>query len=399
MRAPADTPALLWWELAAARAVVLGLVAAIVWTAANATISREPLTMLNGVALPGNAPVVEPLELKAVSIDTAREVNAATPVSRGPNPAARPFVFQGSGADLARATDCLAAAIHYEAGNETLAGRQAVAQVVLNRARHPAYPKSVCGVVFQGQERRTGCQFTFTCDGAMARPMSAKAWARARSVASAMLAGTVYAPVGLATHYHTDWVLPAWSSKLEKIRAEGTHLFFRWSGAWGSPRAFVSAPRGAEDAIGKLAAMSPAHAGAAFVPPALDIIQTQPTEVATGPAETSDAKRQSYILVVDPGLDPSMLAAMADQKCGDLDYCKVLAWTDRSLAPRGFPVPENALATLAFSYLRNRGQGFEKPLWNCAIFPRGDARQCMRHRLLAIDRDDKDKAADAPPAG
>ncbi|NJM51157.1 MAG: hypothetical protein HC843_10015 [Sphingomonadales bacterium] len=177
-------------------------------------------------------PAVEPVAFKPLEAKDAKAVNAETPFSAAPNPAAAPFAFSGDNAARARAADCLTAAVLYEAGNDRI-GQQAVAQVVINRARHPAFPKSICGVVFQGSERRTGCQFTFTCDGALARRYSAAAWGAARQVASAALSGSVYAPVGLATHYHTDWVVPYWSDSLEKITAVGTHLFFRWPGGWG----------------------------------------------------------------------------------------------------------------------------------------------------------------------
>ena len=104
---------------------------------------------------------------------------------------------------------------HYEARDD---GQAAVAQVVLNRLRHPLFPKTVCGVVFQGSQKTTGCQFTFTCDGAMLRYTPAAAgWSRARDIARLALNGSVYAPVGHATHYHTDWVVPYWSASLEKI--------------------------------------------------------------------------------------------------------------------------------------------------------------------------------------
>src|SRR5690606_19407181 len=132
-------------------------------------------------------PVVEPLVLDASKPDEARKLNAEIAFSTAPNPAARPFTFAGDATALGRATDCLAAAMIYEAGDDAV-GEQAVGQVVLNRLRHPAFPKTVCGVVFQGQERSTGCQFTFTCDGAMARIPSDAAWQRARLLAGRMLA-------------------------------------------------------------------------------------------------------------------------------------------------------------------------------------------------------------------
>ena len=95
---------------------------------------------------------------------------AAIPIADLPNPAAQPFTLRGADeAARARALECLTSAVYYEAGNESADGQQAVAQVVLNRVRHPAFPSSVCGVVYQGSTRATGCQFTFTCDGSLAR--------------------------------------------------------------------------------------------------------------------------------------------------------------------------------------------------------------------------------------
>lgn len=120
--------------------------------------------------------------------------------------------------------------------------------MVLNRVAHPTYPNTVCGVVYQGSERRTGCQFTFTCDGALARTPSRFGWNRARAVASAALAGAVYAPVGLATHYHTIQVNPYWAKSLNRVTTIGAHIFYRWGGAAGRPAAFHSTYAGGEPA-------------------------------------------------------------------------------------------------------------------------------------------------------
>ena len=60
---------------------------------------------------------------------------------------------------------CLANAIYFEARSESLRGQAAVAQVVLNRVRNPAYPNSICGVVYQNDNWRNRCQFSFACDG------------------------------------------------------------------------------------------------------------------------------------------------------------------------------------------------------------------------------------------
>jgi hypothetical protein len=162
--------------------------------------------------------------------------------------AARPFRSADSGLDSVRAEQCLTMAVYYEAATEPDAGQRAVAQVVLNRVAHPAYPNTVCGVVFQGSERSTGCQFTFTCDGSLARRPAAYWWDRARRVARAALAGAVYAPVGLATNYHTLQVHPAWSDSLIPVATIGAHRFFRLPGVAGERVAFRAAYRGGEPA-------------------------------------------------------------------------------------------------------------------------------------------------------
>lgn len=175
---------------------------------------------------------------------SAAELAAA----RSAGPAARAFLSAGSGLDRGRALQCLASAVYYEAASEAIGGQKAVAQVVLNRVAHPSYPDSVCGVVYQGSERRTGCQFTFTCDGSLARKPMKAAWDRAMTVARQALAGEVYAPVGLATHYHTIWINPYWAPSLDTVGTIGAHRFYRWRGAAGRPGAFTSAYRGHEPA-------------------------------------------------------------------------------------------------------------------------------------------------------
>lgn len=130
-----------------------------------------------------------------------------------------------------RALTCLAQAISYEAGNETIAGQEAVAQVILNRLRHPAYPKTICGVVYQGSERKTGCQFTFTCDGSLRRARSALGMAQATAIAERVLAGGTSLIVGGATHYHANYVSPYWAPSLVRIASIGAHIFYRMPGA------------------------------------------------------------------------------------------------------------------------------------------------------------------------
>lgn len=158
---------------------------------------------------------------------------------------ARPIMATGTTDDRWRALQCLTAAIYYEAASESDAGQRAVAQVVLNRVTHPAYPNTVCGVVYQGSER-PGCQFSFACDGSLARKPMRAFWDRARRVAADALAGYVYAPIGLATHYHTTAVHPYWAPSLDFIGTIGAHRFYRWAGAAGRPAAFTARYAGGE---------------------------------------------------------------------------------------------------------------------------------------------------------
>lgn len=180
--------------------------------------------------------------------------------------AAKPFFSPGTGLTHARAQQCLAQAVWYEAASESEAGQRAVAQVVLNRVAHPAWPSSVCGVVYQGSERATGCQFTFTCDGSLARRPSGASWARAQRIASEALGGSVYAPVGLATHYHTLWVNPYWAGSLNHVGTIGAHRFYRTRGASGEAAAFSTAYAGLEPVVSGRTSAAPARAAASDAP-------------------------------------------------------------------------------------------------------------------------------------
>jgi hypothetical protein len=200
-------------------------------------------------AVPAPPPeVIDQSGAQAITGETALAANAALPVADGLIPAASPFVIQGrSAVDGLRSLDCLSQAIYYEAGNESEDGQRAVAQVVLNRVRHPAWPNSVCGVVYQGPMRPGGgCQFTFTCDGSLARAPGGLPWLRARRLAAEALGGAIYAPVGLSTHYHANYVFPAWAPRLAKTTQIGAHIFYRLPGQWGQRGAFSDVYAGRE---------------------------------------------------------------------------------------------------------------------------------------------------------
>ena len=184
----------------------------------------------------------------ALAAATAHAADApAVPLALGG--AVPPFLLTSASPSRGRAQQCLAAAVYYEAADQPLAGRQAVAQVVLNRVRHPAYPKSVCGVVFQGAAR-PGCQFTFACDGSLGRAPTVQGWAQAEAVAAAALDGFVADPVNASTHYHALYVRPAWSARLVPTLRIGAHQFYRFPGSPGEPARLVGAYAGVEPDAG-----------------------------------------------------------------------------------------------------------------------------------------------------
>ena len=226
-------------EAMAFAAVMLAALAAalaVLWAPAGAkdsvSIQLSPAKTAALVA----ATSASPSEVRAVG-EEARLINAALPFSTAPVQSAQPFSVRSDGLDHRRALLCLTQAVYYEAGFEPPAGRRAVAQVVLNRMRHPAFPKSVCGVVYQGS-RSPVCQFSFVCDGSLYRAPAPGAWREAKAVAEAALVGFVESSVGAATHYHANYVAPRWAPMLTKITQLGAHIFYRWPGTWGQRAAF-----------------------------------------------------------------------------------------------------------------------------------------------------------------
>ena len=178
--------------------------------------------------------------------DEARVINALRPIVQEDLEPARPFVLTGGADARAKALNCLTQAVYYEAGFEPGEGQMAVAQTVINRMRHPGYPKSICGVIYEGAARATGCQFSFACDGSLARVPVPALWANAQSVARRALNGFVFKPVGTATHYHADYVAPYWAPTLVKLKQFGQHIFYRWTGPAGTLKAFTGRYSGNE---------------------------------------------------------------------------------------------------------------------------------------------------------
>jgi hypothetical protein len=398
LRLPGRTrPVLVAIILAVLMAAALGLAYVSSWSdrticeagpCPGGTRARSPVPL--PPILPGRTVLPE---VAPVAPDDARKLNAVAPFFRGKLAAARPFRFAGSVEDRNRAVDCLAAAQLYEAGLSE-EDQKAVAQVVLNRLRHPAFPHSVCGVVFEGAERTTGCQFTFTCDGALARRYSETAWVRARQLAAKMLDGAVDPRVGWATHYHTDWVYPYWSPSLDKLSAIGTHLFFKWRGYWGTGGAFAARYVGQEPFIAKLATSGMAAAPSPEIPtetvPDSDATILRPLADAPPPNGMSVAALDGhalkmvhpdggvYGLLLRQGAGADSMMAVALRLCFGQAFCRVMGWSAASDIPRGFPVPSKSLSALRFSYVRDPTAPRTKTQFDCNLFPRPKMEQCFQ---------------------
>ena len=235
--------------------VVVALVLiALITAALLANINRTPKPFIPHSAPgareePRISDVAVPNLVKPMTAGEAIQQNQERPFDALPDTPAQPFVLHADDESRERAITCLAQAAYYEAGAEGGDGERAVVQVVLNRLRRPGFPSTLCGVVYQGSELPTGCQFTFTCDGSLDREPSQAGWKQARQIAVAALDGKVFAGVGHATHYHADSVLPYWADSLAKQVQIGAHIFYRLKGTLGSSAAFSQRYGGSEPAI------------------------------------------------------------------------------------------------------------------------------------------------------
>jgi spore germination cell wall hydrolase CwlJ-like protein len=236
--------------------------------------------------------------LRPLSPEEAAKENVERPFVNRPDTPANRFMLNTDKDDRSRALTCLAQAVYYEAAGEGVEGGRAVAQVVLNRLRHPGFPSTVCGVVYEGADRLTGCQFSFACDGSMQRVPIPWLWTRSRQIAEKALAGEVFAPVGHATHYHADYVLPYWADSLDKSVQVGRHIFYRLRSVLGDSRAFSQRYAGVEPAVREPGA-------AVVIPPASETAQLANVLIndgiqgLPGGAEKASTQQPSSPLLVD----------------------------------------------------------------------------------------------------
>ena len=306
---------------------------------------------------PVTPPVASPLNLpppdllRPIPPEEALKENAARPFSGRPDTAAAPFILKTDAKSHDRALECMTQAVYYEAASEGADGQRAVAQIVLNRMRHPGYPTTVCGVIYQGSERPTGCQFTFTCDGSLARLPIQSLWKQAQKIAAQALAGKVFAPVGHATHYHADYVLPYWADSLDKSAQIGRHIFYRLKGGLGSPGAFSQRYGGQEPEPALPSSVEVALQIAADIDP----ITGAPNEDANLQVPTSE-------LAAPPPPEPNLVADVTKGTLildGDGARLPQQSATTPQKAPKPCDAPDDSkrLKPLSANDVRARGAG------------------------------------------
>lgn len=241
--------------------------------------------------------------LKPLSPEEASKENSERPFVNRPDTQANRFLLKTDAEDRARALTCLAQAVYYEAAGESADGQRAVAQVVLNRVHHPGFPSTICGVVYEGSDRATGCQFSFTCDGSMQNIPAKWLWARSKLIAEQALTGRVFAPVGHATHYHADYILPYWADSLDKSVQIGRHIFYRLRSSLGDTRAFSQKYGGTEPPV--------REPGAALVNPQSEETQQLANALTGDGTQNSTAKSEKSLAMPRSPL-------LADSKIGTL---------------------------------------------------------------------------------
>lgn len=299
---------------------------------------------------------------------------------------ARPFQFAGSAGGREQAANCLAAAAWYEAGTDA-EGQRAVIQVILNRLHHPSFPNTVCAVVLQGSERKTGCQFTFTCDGSIDRRRPGPAsWGQALQRAELALNGSVDTKVLGATHYHADYVTPWWSSSLVNLAKVGSHIFYGWPGARG---ALTGNPFGQSTvslaAYSRLLPNGRALAGAG-VDPVEDQMGT--AIPAASDAELAAARiaetelslaplPYSSVMALDQAKPSGRWAMTALDRCGDTGGCRIYGYTDGAAATRNSFQPPADRDLPQFILIRDSSSGQIQAWWDCDVAQRPDASQCL----------------------
>lgn len=337
----------------------------------NTAFPRSGAEIVSNDSKPGKEASTIPQELTfamAMAANSERKVEAGVR-------SAGSFAFSGTNVQRNNAVQCLATAALYEAG-DNVRGERAVIQVILNRVRHPSYPNNVCDVVFEGAERKSGCQFTFTCDGSLRRGRSRNAMMRAEKIAGEALDGYVDQTVGTATHYHADYVVPYWSASLRKVATVDRHIFYTFPGRAGTRRALVARyDAGAESAFAGHTRMM------ADLPRAVTILESAVGSVGQGEPVKTIEKTANTVppgftsMAIDMAEPSGRWAVQALSACKGKAVCQIF----------GQAIGAPSMARPVFIYVRD-GSGSDAPMWDCDRIPRADKTQCLPASGAPLDK-------------
>ena len=126
--------------------------------------------------------------------------------------------------------ECLANNIYWEARNQPAKGMIGVALVTRNRVNDDRFPHSYCEVVQQGPTRsawhdinievpiKHRCQFSWYCDGKSDVPKNEELFQDILVLTNSIVDGSIKILdiTEGATHYHADYVRPAWAETKTK---------------------------------------------------------------------------------------------------------------------------------------------------------------------------------------
>jgi spore germination cell wall hydrolase CwlJ-like protein len=127
--------------------------------------------------------------------------------------------YKATGNFRTRELLCLAKNIYHESRGEPFHGKVAVAQVTMNRLRHPSrFQATICGVVYENK------QFSWTDSIVTIRDEIA--WQEAKLIAHAVMSGRLAIPNFNALYFHTKQVFPRWRLGKKVVSVIGNHIFY-----------------------------------------------------------------------------------------------------------------------------------------------------------------------------
>ena len=141
---------------------------------------------------------------------------------------------------IAEMLTCLALNVYHESKNQSIYGQYAVAQVVMNRVKDERFPSTICEVVTQGPHRpswkgtgemipiRNKCHFSWYCDGKSDKIRQKKTYSDIVDLSRMLMKQNMIDIITGATHYHADYVSPAWAKTKTRTTKIEDHIFYRW---------------------------------------------------------------------------------------------------------------------------------------------------------------------------